>query len=168
MQEGETMDPMKRLHRYIDDAIAMEAGLLPALKDMADEATTDEDRQMFLDHRDVTQRQHDRLVARLKEMGDEPSYVKGVVNKLGIMGSELVNVVREKEEKAVRNLITAYGAEHVEVASYIALETAANAIGDTKTADLARDIRAEEEAMIRRLHGRLQVLPAVAMEPVAA
>jgi ferritin-like metal-binding protein YciE len=160
------MEPLERLHRYIDDAIAMEAGLLPALKDMADEATTDEDRQMFLDHRDVTQRQHDRLVARLKEMGKEPSYLKGVVNKLGIMGSELVNVVREKEEKAVRNLITAYGAEHVEVASYIALETAASAIGDTMTAELARNIRSEEEAMIHKLHARLRSLPSVVMQPV--
>lgn len=160
------MEPLERLHRYIDDAIAMEAGLLPALKDMADEATTDEDRQMFLDHRDVTQRQHDRLVARLKEMGKEPSYLKGVVNKLGIMGSELVNVVRDKEEKAVRNLITAYGAEHVEVASYIALEAAASAVGDTVTAELAHSIRTEEEAMIHRLDARLRSLPSVVMQPV--
>ena len=100
------MEAQERLHRYVDDAIAMESGLLPALKDMADEAISNDDRDMFLRHREVTQRQHDRLVQRLKEMGKEPSGIKGVVNKLGIMGHELVNVMRNREEKAVRNLIT--------------------------------------------------------------
>ncbi|NLC57229.1 MAG: DUF892 family protein [Armatimonadetes bacterium] len=161
------MEAQERLHRYVDDAIAMESGLLPALKDMADEAISNDDRDMFLRHREVTQRQHDRLVQRLKEMGKEPSGIKGVVNKLGIMGHELVNVMRNREEKAVRNLITAYGSEHVEIAAYLALETAAEAMGDARTAELAREIRAEEEEFVRWLHGRLLALPATVMQPAA-
>jgi hypothetical protein len=45
------------------------------------------------------------------------------------------------------------------------METAANAIGDTETAQMAREIRAQEENAAQMIQTRLQSLPAKVMQP---
>lgn len=64
----------------------------------------------------------------------------------------------------MRTLIAAYGSAHVEIATYWALEMAASAVGDTQTAQLARDHRAEEEAFAREVHASLLARSAGAMD----
>ncbi|MDQ3730061.1 MAG: ferritin-like domain-containing protein, partial [Actinomycetota bacterium] len=56
-----------------------------------------------------------------------------------------------EEEKLLKNAKTEYFNEHEEIATYTAIETLAEAVGDKETAKLARDIRREEERMARYL-----------------
>ena len=83
----ESMEPLERLHRYIDPTPSPWRRGYCRPQDMADEATADEDHQMFLDllRRDPTPARPSGGAP--KEMEQRAaSYLKGVVNKLGIMG----------------------------------------------------------------------------------
>ena len=56
----------------------------------------------------------------------------------------------------LKNAKTEYFNEHEEIATYSAIETLAEAVGDKETAKLARDIRRDEERMQKFL---LDLLP---------
>src|SRR5688572_13873702 len=62
------------------------------------------------------------------------------------------------EEKLLKNAKTEYWNEHEEIATYTAIETLAEAVGDKETAKLARDIRRDEEKMARYLE---RLIPAL-------
>jgi ferritin-like metal-binding protein YciE len=56
-----------------------------------------------------------------------------------------------RTDKVVRNARDAFVTEHMEIVAYEVLERLAKRVGDTQTAEVAREIRAEEEAMAERL-----------------
>lgn len=62
------------------------------------------------------------------------------------------------EEKMLKNAKTEYSEEHEEIATYTAIETLAEQVGDKETAKIARQIRREEERMARFLAGQIPVL----------
>ena len=61
-------------------------------------------------------------------------------------------------EKMLKNVKTEYFNEHEEIATYTAIETLAESVGDTETATLARTIRRDEERMAKFLAGQIPVL----------
>lgn len=61
-------------------------------------------------------------------------------------------------EKMLKNVKTEYFNEHEEIATYIAIETLAESLGDDETAKLARSIRRDEERMAKFLAGQIPVL----------
>ena len=61
-----------------------------------------------------------------------------------------------EREKMLKNAKTEYSEEHEEIATYTAIETLAETVGDRDTEKLARAIRREEEAMARFL---LRLIP---------
>lgn len=63
-----------------------------------------------------------------------------------------------EEEKLLKNAKTEYFSEHEEIATYTAIETLAEAVGDTETARLARSIRRDEEKMARYLERLIPTL----------
>ena len=68
----------ERVARYIDDAIALEASLIPVLDDMAGDALDPVEADMYRNHRLETERQKMDLEARLTALGKESSR-----NKIG-------------------------------------------------------------------------------------
>ncbi len=62
------------------------------------------------------------------------------------------------EEKLLKNAKTEYWNEHEEIATYSAIETLAEEVGDKETAKLARDIRRDEEKMARYLEKLIPTL----------
>jgi ferritin-like metal-binding protein YciE len=104
-----------------------------------------------------------RVRQRLNELGyrDEEHLVErglGFVQSLTLQGLALakapMDLIRGKgdvEETMLRNARDEAMTEAAEIANYLALERIAEDVGDGDTAELARDIRADEEAMLRRL-----------------
>ena len=73
------------------------------------------------------------------------------------------------EEKLLKNAKTEYSEEAEEIATYMAIEEFATAVGDGDTAKLAREIRREEEKMARFLERQIpQLAKAVARAEVPA
>ena len=151
-------DIQDRIARYIDDAIALEASGITGLKDMISEATDPQDAAMFQQHLTETERQKDRLEARLKALGGTHSGIKDVMNKIGMAATDLLHGGKDAGDKATRNLIQAYAVENLEVAMYESLFAAATEAGDAETATLAKEIQAEEEKTAKLLFPRISPL----------
>jgi ferritin-like metal-binding protein YciE len=74
-----------------------------------------------------------------------------------------------ENEKMLKNAKTEFWNEHEEIATYQAIETLAETVGDRETAQLARGIRREEERMAKFLASQIPTLTkAVAREEIPA
>jgi ferritin-like metal-binding protein YciE len=138
-----------QLVKHIDEAYAMEQNVLRMLDGMI---RTTEDPQMKTElerHKQETERQAERLKARLTSHGESPSIVREAGGILAALMKEVVDLARS--EKAGRNVRDGYATEHLEIASYQLLERVAQRAGDEETAAVARENRAEEEEMARKL-----------------
>jgi ferritin-like metal-binding protein YciE len=62
------------------------------------------------------------------------------------------------EEKLLKNAKTEFSEEHEEIATYTAIETLAEEIGDKETAKVARQIRRDEEKMANFLAKQIPIL----------
>ena len=138
-----------QLVQHLDEAIAMEESVRRLLDGMI--ATTDDPQVIdLLEHHKVeTERHAQRLRARLEARGAKPSLVREATGVLGALAKLPLDLVRG--EKAGRNARDAFAAEHMEIAAYQLLERVATRAGDEETAEVARQNRAEDEAMARRL-----------------
>jgi ferritin-like metal-binding protein YciE len=142
-------DLQDQLTKHIDEAIAMEQDVLRMLDSMI-ETTEDEEIQSELrQHKLETERQSERLRERLEAHGAEPSFVREAGGVMGALMKSVVDVARS--EKAGRNARDGFATEHMEIASYHLLERIAQRAGDEETAEVARQNRAEEEAMAKKL-----------------
>jgi ferritin-like metal-binding protein YciE len=63
-----------------------------------------------------------------------------------------------EQELMLKNAKTEYFNEYEEIATYLAIETLAEKVGDKETAKLARGIRRDEERMARFLEGQIKSL----------
>ena len=72
-----------------------------------------------------------------------------------------------EDEKQLKNAKTEYSEEAEEIATYTAIETLAETLGDRETAKMARSIRRDEERMAKYLEGLIpQLSKAVARSEV--
>jgi ferritin-like metal-binding protein YciE len=139
----------EQLVKHIDEAYAMEQNVLRMLDGMIE--TTD-DPQMKKDlehHKAETEGQAERLKARLQAHGESPSMIREAGGIVAALMKGVVDLARS--EKAGRNIRDGYATEHMEIASYQLLERVAQRAGDSETAEVARQNRAQEEAMAEKL-----------------
>ena len=137
------------LVKHIDEALAMEENVKRMLDGMIE---TMDDPQIvdLLEHHRVQTEEHSlRLRRRLEAHGATPSLVREATGILGALAKLPLDLVRG--EKAGRNARDAYATEHFEIASYQLLERIARRAGDEETAEIARENRADEEAMAKKL-----------------
>ena len=143
------MDIRDQLLKHLDEAVAMEENV----KRMLDSGLSLFDDPQLIDllehHRVQTEEHSLRLRRRLEAQGGSPSIVREAVGILGALAKLPLDMVRQ--EKAGRFARDAYAAEHLEIASYQLLERVARRAGDEETAEIARQNRAEEEEMARKL-----------------
>lgn len=169
MAEG----PHERLKRYIQEAYELEEGVLMALKGAADDAkdVDTEVARLFNEHHVVTERQRDRLKARMEELDIKPSTTKKMLTNLYAMGEDIATGLRDPLDKVENDLFAAYKTEAFEMAVYSALEAAATTAGDVATARIARETYDEEKQTLDRIfphiarHARRVMLNAGAGTP---
>jgi ferritin-like metal-binding protein YciE len=137
-----------QLTKHIDEAIAMEQDVLEMLDSMI--ATTDDVdiKNELAEHKIETELQSERLRQRLEAHGAERSLVRQAGGVMGALMKSVLDAARS--EKTGRNARDGYATEHMEIASYHLLERIAQRAGDEETAAVARQNRAEEEAMAEK------------------
>lgn len=141
-----------QLVKHIDGALAMEQNVLRMLDSMIASTDEPEIRDEFREHKIETERQIDRMQKRLDAHGASPSAVREAA---GIMGALMKSVLdAARTEKAGRTARDGYATEHMEIAAYELLERIATRAGDDETAEAARQSRAEEEAMAKKIAAR--------------
>jgi ferritin-like metal-binding protein YciE len=139
----------EKLADYVEDAHAMEQNDLKMLDSMI--ATTDDPqtREMIENHKRETEQHERRLRERLDDLGRGTSARK----QAQAVGAALLKGMGDKArgDKAGKNARDGYTAEHMEIAAYQLLERLAEKAGDGETAEVARQNRADEEEMARRI-----------------
>jgi ferritin-like metal-binding protein YciE len=115
-----------------------------------------------------------RLQRHLGETKNHARQVERRIAKLGGGGHLLQNLAargtaiakspmhalrgKSDEEKMLKNAKSEYSEEAEEIATYTAIETLAETVGDSETARMARQIRRDEERMASFLSRQIPVL----------
>jgi ferritin-like metal-binding protein YciE len=134
-----------QLVKHIDEALAMEQSVLRMLDSAIHGMDDVETKDTLRHHKIDTERHIDRLQERLEAHGRTPSLVREAGGILAAMMKSVLDLTRG--EKAARGARDTYATEHLEIASYQLLERIAVRAGDEKTAEVARENRADEERM---------------------
>jgi len=133
------------IRRYLEDAIAAEKSFETQLEGFAEEASLPEVRSMFQQHASETRTQYERLTSRLEALGGSTSTIKSFLAHLFNSAPKVAQGGHEEEERTTQDLMMAFAVENAEVAMYQALFIAAETAGDDQTAELARQIQAQEQ-----------------------
>jgi ferritin-like metal-binding protein YciE len=136
-----------QLVAWLDDAYAMETGLIPILQTHAGvfESTLPEAAARIREHISETRKHADRLEQCLRTLGSSPSTAKSTVSAMmGTVEGLSTSIFRDE---LVKNTLADYGAEQFEVACYVALVTAAMKLGYPDVAHLCEENLKEDEAM---------------------
>jgi ferritin-like metal-binding protein YciE len=166
--------PEQKIVQYLNEAHATETALVRVLQEQIAMTPRGRYRSALEKHLRETREHATRVAARRRELqggGDIVAAVVGTaqdaVGQMVALAKTPLDIVRGSggEEKVLKNAKDACATEALEIATYIALEHAARAAGDTQTADLAASIRADEEAMLAAVQ---RELPALARAVVGA
>ncbi len=155
------------IKRYLQDAIATEKSFETQLQDFANEGDNEIAKAAFQQHALETKRQYERLTARLEALGGSTSAAKSLLAHIFGFGPKTAQIGREKEERTTQNLMMAFAVENSEMAMYESLIATAEAAGDPQTADLAREIQAEEKATAQKIWSLLPAAAVTAFQRVA-
>jgi len=97
---------------------------------------------------------------RIKKLGGGGQLTQSVAGVAKAAAKGPLHALRGsgENEKLLKNAKTEYFNEHEEIATYLAIETFAEKVGDSETAKLAKGIRREEERMAKFLEGQIKSL----------
>ncbi len=164
----------RKLVQYLSEAYAKEKELETALEAHIAMTTRPPYKKRLRSHLTETKAHARKLESRIKKIsGEGPQLLDklagqaaGKVKALAKGPAHALRGVGEAE-KMLKNAKTEYWNEHEEIATYTALETLAEQLGDKETAKLAREIKRDEERMAKFLEGQIPVLTkAVVQEEV--
>jgi ferritin-like metal-binding protein YciE len=142
----------QKLVGYVEDAHAMEQNVSKMLSSMISTTDDPEIEEVLKHHKEETEEHERRLRERLDAMGAGTSTTKEV----GAVGSALLKGVGDmaRTDKPGKNARDGYMTEHMEIAAYELLERLAKKAGDEQTAEVARENRADEEAMAQKIDSK--------------
>lgn len=158
-----------KLVQYLNEAYGKERELETALQAHIAMTTKAPYKKRLQQHLRETKAHAKGVERRIKKLGGGRSALQTVVGKTMAAAKGPLHAVRGagEQEKMLKNAKTEYFNEHEEIATYLAIETLAEKVGDRETAKLARGIRRDEERMARFLGGQIKTLTsAMVMEEV--
>lgn len=139
---------------WLRDAHAMEQQAESMLKGQAERLEHyPELKGRIIQHIEETQGQQRLLLECIERLGGSTSTLKDLAGKLMAFGQAVGGMVMSDE--VVKGAMSGYVFENMEIASYTVLIEAAEAAGDTATAQACRSILKEEEAMAQWLKDHL-------------
>ena len=175
-----------KLIQYLNEAYGKERELETALQAHISMTTKPPYKKRLQQHLKETKAHARQVQQRIKQLGgkaeavpapgpgaigDAASAVTSVANKAVSAAKGPLHAIRGtgEHEKMLKNAKTEFWNEHEEIATYHAIETLAETVGDKETAKLARGIRREEERMAKFLEGQIATLTkGVAREEIPA
>jgi len=168
-----------KIVQYLNEAYGKEKELETALEAHISMTTKPAYKKRLRDHLKETKGHARTVERRIKQLGGEPAgEPAGLPAAVTTAASKAVSAAKGplhalrgtgEAEKMLKNAKTEYWNEAEEIATYTAIETLAESVGDNDTAKLARGIRREEERMAKFLAGQIPVLTkAVAREEIPA
>ena len=175
-----------KLVQYLNEAYGKEKQLETALTADISMTTDKSYRKRLQDHLKETRDHARRVKSRIRAIGGRPEEVSvpgpDAVSNVATGAVNLANraVAAAKgpthmlrgtgeQEKLLKNAKTQYWNEFEEIATYYAIETLADVVGDKDTHRLARSIRRDEERMAKFLERQIPTLTkAVAQEEIPA
>jgi ferritin-like metal-binding protein YciE len=159
----------QKLVQYLNEAHATEAGLVRVLQSQIAMTPRGSYRDLLEKHLDETRNHADRVRNRIKELDGGANPLQAGVGAVETIFAQTLalwktpfDLVRgtSGEEKILKNAKDTSATEALEIATYIALERVATAVGDDATARLAKSIRADEERMLERVTREIPKLAA--------
>jgi ferritin-like metal-binding protein YciE len=173
-----------KLIQYLNEAYGKEKELETALQAHIGMTTKAPYKKRLRQHLKETKAHARQVERRIKQLGgkaeavpapgpigDAASAVTSAASKAVSAAKGPLHALRGtgENEKMLKNAKTEFFNEHEEIATYTAIETLADTVGDSDTAKLARGIRREEERMAKFLAGQIPTLTkAVAREEIPA
>jgi ferritin-like metal-binding protein YciE len=173
-----------KLIQYLNEAYGKEKELETALQAHIGMTTKAPYKKRLQQHLKETKAHARQVERRIKQLGgkaeavpapgpigDAASAVTSAASKAVSAAKGPLHALRGtgENEKMLKNAKTEFFNEHEEIATYTAIETLADTVGDKDTAKLARSIRREEERMAKFLAGQIPTLTkAVAREEIPA
>ena len=173
-----------KLVQYLNEAYGKEKELETALQAHIGMTTKAPYKKRLQQHLKETKAHARSVERRIKQLGgkaeaspapgpigDAASAVTSAASKAVSAAKGPLHAIRGtgENEKMLKNAKTEFWNEHEEIATYTAIETLADTVGDKDTAKLAREIRREEERMAKFLAGQIPTLTkAVAREEIPA
>ena len=157
----------QKVVQYLNEAHATEVGLTRVLQSQIAMTPSGSYRSGLETHLRETRDHAERVQQRLSELdfGNNPLQVAAgaagsVLGQVLALAKTPLDLVRGSggEEKVLKNAKDACATEALEIATYTALERLARSVGDTRTADLAASIRADEQKMLDRVLGEIPKL----------
>ncbi len=151
-----------KLIQYLNEAYGKEKELETALQAHIAMTTRPPYKKRLQQHLSETKRHAREVQKRIKQLGgraeivpapgpvgDAASAVASAANKAVAAAKGPLHTLRGtgEEEKLLKNAKTEYWNEAEEIATYSAIETLAESVGDRETAQLARAIKREEQRM---------------------
>jgi ferritin-like metal-binding protein YciE len=159
----------EKLVQYLNEAHATEAGLVRVLQSQIAMTPRGSYRDLLEKHLDETRNHADRVRARIAELDGGANPLQAGVGAVETIFAQTLALWKTPfdllrgtsgEEKVLKNAKDASATEALEIATYVALERLATAVGDDATARLARSIRADEERMLERVTREIPKLAA--------
>ena len=153
----ESMAHTEMVIAWLNDAYGMEQSITHVLENHAKDAKDHPQLQSGIQqHLEATKRHADLVKQQIERLGGSTSAVKTAMSHVMGMGQS-VSTGMAKDE-LVKNALADFATEHMEIASYRALQAAAKELGDQELARTCETIIADEMAMAQFLE---QNLPAV-------
>jgi ferritin-like metal-binding protein YciE len=176
MPKSETPARDALIAKYLNEAYGKEQQLETALQAQIAIAGRKQLKDGLREHLKVTKAQSRALKKRIKQLGSEASVGPdlpgpGIVTDVATAATAVVNKAASAakgpaqalrgtspEDNDLRLVRDGLWNEAEEIAHYLVIETAAEALGDTETAKLARTHRREEEKMQKLLERQVKPL----------
>ncbi len=149
-----------KLVQYLSEAYGKEKELETALEAHITMTTKPPYKKRLQQHLRETKRHAKGLERRIKKLGGGGQMTQTLIGKVQAAAKGPLHMIRGsgENEKMLKNAKTEYFNEHEEIATYLAIETLAEKVGDRETAKLAKGIRREEERMAKFLERQIKSL----------